>query len=152
MKKEKLVLTCSCGCGNGIEVKYQFGQIYINLLQGFFYGNQLNPLSNAKKKIRLLSGNRCISDMLITEQELKRLIRFLSIHECTDEEPVIPAYFTVEEEMLDERMFDIIWYTRQSPKDILLGREYRCGEVILNEEYRKKVLKTLKNALNEKHS
>ena len=153
--KDTLVLMCNCGCSAGIEVKYAYDQIYIDFLQGYFSTAQSTLKTRISDKIRLLGKNRWISGLIVSEDELIQFIKFLEDHPCSDETPSVDGFLKAEclyvydMQNVEVEEYDITLYTLQPRMDILRGKEYRCGEIVLDDKHRKYLIKILKKELKK---
>ena len=150
MKAETLQITCMCGCGNGYIIRYSDEQYYIDLVEGYFVTRQSLIKGRIKEKIRLMGKNRWIGDCIVYEEDIKEMIGFLSRpcnHDKTENGAYLKASKVSESDEYNEAMFALELKCIMPRYQILLGKEYRCGELVLNENDRKRLVKRLKRAL-----
>ena len=150
MRDEVLYLTCLCGCGNGYLITYYSENYYITLVEGYFYTRQSIIKGRFREKLRLLGKNRWLGDCMVYEEDIEKLIAFLG-HPCNHDKTENSAYLSAtkfsEKDEYNEAMFALELKCVMPRYKILLGKEFRCGEVILNERDRVRLIKRLKHAL-----
>lgn len=157
MFEDMITVICSCGCDSGFCFKYLDGTIFIDLFTGYF-GNRQKPVKSlVRDKFRLLKGkDPWISGAVIKRDEVIRIIDWLKAHPCNDDEVKNSGRLRLldfnDDGLLGDDFdeYELMLYFRGSRLDILRGKEYRAGEIVLNEKERKRLIRHLASVIKEK--
>ena len=86
------------------------------------------------------------------KEDLETLLHWLKKHRCNDEETNNAADLQFNK-MLDEAEdYEVLLVPTQSRFDSLRGKLYRTGEIVLNEEGRKRLIRKLSNTIKNQGS
>ena len=146
-KHRQLNLTCSCGCGSGINFRYDWGDIFVSAVEGYFYAHQMHWL---REKIRLLK-KKSVLDICITESELLRLEDFLEYSDQSIEwKRKNKNKSHLEVEHSTSNIYTIYIMPDLSFWDIIFNKYYRAGEIILSNADRIKLIEDIEKAFESK--
>ena len=142
-KHRQLNLTCSCGCDSGINFRYDWGEVFVSAVEGYFYAHQMHGL---REKFRLLK-KRSVIDICITESELLRLEDFLEYSgQLIDRKRKNKNKSHLEVKHSTSNIYTIYIMPDLSLWDIIFNKYYRAGEIILSDEDRIKLIEDIEKA------
>ena len=152
MRDDTLQITCFCGCGNGYIFRYLDGNYYIDLVEGYFSSRAMTFCNRIQEKYRLMN-ERWLGDCMLYEDDIKNMIEFLGRpcnHDKVDNSSFLTVSKEYEKDEHNETMYAMMMMCTMPKYMILIGKAYRCGEIVLNESERVKLVKKLKHALKMK--
>ena len=146
-KDRELHLTCSCGCDSGINFRYNWGEIFVSAVEGYFYARQIG---RTREKIRLLK-NKCVLDICITESELFCLKSFLEYaDQIVDRKRKDRNKSHIEVEHSTSNIYTIYIMSDLSFWGVVFNRYYHAGEIVLSDEDRIKLIEDIEKAFESK--
>ena len=156
MNNDTLSITCNCGCDNGYNFKYLDGSIYISLTVGYYYAAQYPIRSSLSERFELITGkSSCIGGAVLGRNDIESIIAWLRSHKCNDDKEKNYGRLSLfslhdpEEKGTENEIYELCVEPVMSKFDILLGRSFRAGEIILNEKNRRGLIVHLENVLKE---
>jgi len=130
-------ILCDCGCCNGFHFLYYDGLIYASALTSYFGINQTVIWNKLKEKFRLAFGkDKWLVDTIIKKEDVERLIFWLKSHPCKNEKVKNYSHFHIEK----DPEYSLSIKSDMPAYLVLLGKEYRCGEIVINEKIRKRLI------------
>lgn len=153
-KRNKLIIDCECGCGAALSFTFQHNLIYINVLESYFYAEQRSLRNIISDKIRLLGNDRWITSVGMRKADVLRIIQFLESHECSTESAYNDSYIRLSYEKMRDKNASPVWYDMtvyctMPRRQILFGKNYRAGEIVVNEMLKRKILNHLQTVLKK---
>ena len=112
-------------------------------------------VNNISDRIKLFT-HPYIGGVIMTEEEVLQLVRFLKSHKCNSDYSTKEAKLVLEDVNVnkdlerkdwDKDLYELCIYSFLSKKEILLGKQYKCGMIYIDETSRKKLLRNIKDVV-----
>lgn len=156
MINNKGVFTCSCGCGSSVIVNYIDKTAYLDFLSSDFFTKQ-GLLTNLREtavlalKAATSSKSTVLKDIIVDEEELKRLKEALQKLELKDEKH--KNYSKLRITFDKDIGFSILLQSNLSLIEVLQQRRHRAYEFSVGKKERAEIIRQINRALTfSKHS
>ena len=150
MQDKKCFITCSCGCGDSVLFRAD-EELYISFLSNDFYRYQ-GFGDRMRLTAQCLTGNYTLVDILITEDDLESLAKFLDDVNITDspDHKNDASMDVIDTFMPDFGMeqLSINLTCNMSKKDLFCGKIYRCFDLTYNKEQTEDLRKAVHKLIN----
>lgn len=156
MSEKKIFrLSCSCGCGTGFEMKAAHGTLYVSWFSGDWFAQQKTFWSSAKDRMKYLSGETLLREVVCTKDDLLALKEFLQSVEWEDPEGDWPKNDSVLKPMHLLEDIYAVWLEGTMPAmQVVKGNFHRMFEQQLSPLERDVIISQIDDWISreEKHS
>lgn len=149
MEEKPYILLCNCGCDTGLVFRADECLYISPIASCFMMMQEPDKKLSEKKLLKAYGKGKVLADMVVTEEDLKGLLKYLedAKGKITNEEDPDKSYSHIEFGVDTDWFFSVYLISDLKDKTILKGEMFRAYEIALNKDGYKKLIKSLKAVL-----